>query len=90
MRTIPEFLAKDDILSDGGVVQSDEPVDHDTFVSVIVRYGNGEVRIRDFDKSLSLDVGRGRITWGPTGQGLPLEDDHANRAVDAYEKQRGL
>ena len=40
------MIAIGDILPDGGTVQS-RPVDHTTHVAVVVRYDNGELRIRD-------------------------------------------
>jgi len=90
MRTIPIYLRKGDTLADGGVVES-APIDHETYTSVVVRYDNGERRIRDLPRLKSIHVTRARgATFGPTGQGLPLEDDRARRAADDYERRLGL
>ena len=86
MRTRPELLQFGDVLADGGTVSSKNPVDHRTYVSVIVRYGNGTIQIRDFDKAESLDVQRLWSDPFALPPISPLEADHANRAADAYER----
>lgn len=90
MITQSQWLKHGDVLKDGAVVSSSEPVDHDTYVSVIVRYANGTIRIRDFDKGLSLDVGRPRANPFIPQPISPLEEDHARRASDDYERSLGL
>lgn len=89
MRTVPTNLRPGDTLADGGRVES-WPVEHNDYASVVVQYANLETRIRDFDKSTSIDVHRPLISFAPTGQGIPLEDERANLASDAYERHLGL
>lgn len=85
MRTIADRLREGDVLADGSRVVSKTPTDHDTYVSIVVRHANGEVRIRDWDKGHSLDVGRPLANPFASPPVSPLEEQHARDAVDRYE-----
>lgn len=88
MITTGQNVRTGDILADGGTVVS--RTEHDTYVALVVRHPNGTHGIRSFNRGTSVNVTRPRISWGPTGQGRPDEDDRAHRASDAYEHQLGL
>lgn len=84
---IARDLRKGHRLADGATVESDSPVDHGTYVSVVTRYANGETRIRSFD--VDHDV---RLAPRAASFARPSSyDAHVDiRASNRYERQLGL
>lgn len=54
---IAEELGKGDTLADGGTLVA-QPIRHHRHVSCVVRYANGETRIRDFDLGYEVKLQR--------------------------------